>query len=173
MGIRNFTVSLFVPVLSVLTGCGEPDPAPSDEVMILNFRNNRNVFEEIRRDACELALEIGEEAGGSKYLTVMMDPSWSRPEVSNDIVQKYYAIFRKINAKGIQLSVSEDHCKIWVEYWSEGLAGGGDYKKFIHEEPNKLDIIVKSLYGLKLGAQIASYKRELEGGWWLAYDHYP
>ena len=104
----------------------------------------------------------------------MMDPEWSDPLVSDAERIRYYALFEKIDAKGVQaLFHTNNECEVWIEYWSVGWAGDADYKKFLFGAPHQRDQIVDSLDDLQMGSEIAFYRRPLEAGWWLALDHWP
>jgi hypothetical protein len=62
-----------------------------------------------------------------------------------------------------------------VEVWSVGFSGDGDYKKYrfgpeLHTpmiNSQNLDAIDRS------SDQIAFYQRQIEGDWWLEFQHWP
>lgn len=141
--------------------------------MIDLFHARRVVFEEIRSKACQKAGRSGDDIGSAGSQIIMMDPSWSKPEVSGAERDEYYALFRLIDAKGVQAVISKGKCEVWIEYWGVGWAGDADYKKFVFGKPDPDDRIVQSLDNLPLGMEIVFYRRELVDGWWLAYDHRP
>ena len=162
----------------LLTGCN--NTPPPDQEMIDLFRAQRPVFEEIRSRVCEKARHDGLEANlpdaqvGMRSQVVMMDPEWSRPLVSDAERDRYYALFEKIGAKGVQaLFGANNECELSIEYWAVGWAGDADYKNFVFGPPDETHLIVSSLDDAPMGPEIAFYRRQLEAGWWLALDHWP
>jgi hypothetical protein len=105
---------------------------------------------------------------------IMMDPEWSDPLVSDAERDRYYALFEKIDAKGVQaLFGANNECELSIEYWTVGWAGDADYKKFVFGAPLQKHQIVDSLDDAQMGSEIVFYRRQLEAGWWLALDHWP
>lgn len=143
-----------------------PDTPPSDQVMIETFQTHRAVFEELRKKICALP----------ESQTVMMDPAWSRPQVTAEVRDEYYRLLKIINAKGIQ-SVNRpgEKCLGSISYWANGWAGDGDYKLYSFDFPvGKIDILADSLDDLPLHpTEIQFFRRELTDGWAMEYRHWP
>ncbi len=142
--------------------------------MIDLFQTQRPVFEEIRARICEKAERDGEETVVGRSQVIMMDPEWADPLVSDAERDHFYALFEMIDAKGVQAIFSANNeCELWIEYWSVGWVGAADYKKFVFGAPDQTDQIVDSLDDVQMGSEIVFFRRKLEGGWWLALDHWP
>jgi hypothetical protein len=139
------------------------EPPPADEEMIATFNRHRTHFEALRERLCTLP----------DSQVVMMDPEWSRPEVSEADKEWYYSRFKIIEARGVQ-SVPNP-CRVSVEIWAFGFAGDGDYKKYVyglplHEETidlENLDAVDRS------SPEISFFRRKLEDGWSLEFHHWP
>jgi hypothetical protein len=143
------------------------DVAPDDRTMITNFHKNRAIFETLKDKICALP----------ESQTVMMNPAWSRPIISDQIRDDYYQLLRIIDAKGIQ-SVRNKFgidCSVAIEFWAKGWMVEADYKKYTFNDPaGKDDIVVESLDNLPLHpTEVQSFRRELIDGWALQYHHWP
>lgn len=144
-----------------------PNDPPSDQSMIDTFQAHRAVFEELREKICALP----------ESQTVMMDPAWSRPQVTGEVRDEYYRLLKIINATGIQgvKTKPDAECSGSISYWAKGWAGDGDYKEYSFNFPiGKDDMIVGSLDDLPLHpTEIQFFRRELTDGWAMEYRHWP
>ncbi|HEU0070079.1 MAG TPA: hypothetical protein VFS04_02175 [Alphaproteobacteria bacterium] len=158
-----FLASMAGVFIYAVFGGFRPGPPPSDQQMIENFERNRATFEALREKIC----------AHDDRQAVMMDPSWSRPEVSDDIREEYYALLRRVSARGIQsVKTQAGDCAGSVEYWSVGFLSG-DYKKYNFGPPWKDSVLVDSLDNLPLSQKIQFFHRDLTDGWALAFNHWP
>ncbi len=160
-------------VALALLAAGCDNTPPTDQEMIDLFQAQTPVFEEIRRRICGKAEHEGKDSGGNRSQVIMMDPEWSDPLVSDEDRSRYYALFEKIGAEGVQAVVRSGVCEVSIEYWAVGWAGDADYKNFRFGTPDQTVEIVDSLDDVRLGSEIVFYRRRLEAGWWLSLDHWP
>ena len=155
-------ILIFPFFASILSGCGG-DP-PTDEQMLSVFRENRDVFAELRESLCV----------DSDRRVVMMDPEWSEPEVLPQDKEQFYHLFQSINAKGVYY---DGDCNMRIAVWSIGFGGDGDYKYYAHwpsgpreseaTERSSLDSIDRSALDIEL------FYRPIEENWYLAFAHWP
>lgn len=143
------------------------DTTPSDQAMIENFHDNRAVFEALREKICALP----------ESQTVMMNPAWSRPVVTDQTRDEYYRLLERIDAKGVQSIRNEFgiDCQVTIEFWAKGWMVEADYKSYTFNDPtSKHDIVVNSLDNLPLHpTEVQIFRRELIDGWALQYAHWP
>ena len=143
------------------------DWPPSDQRLIGVFQKNRKVFDALQQDICSL----------SESQTIMKQPSWSRPVVSDEVRQKYYRLLRVINATGIS-SIKNRHgidCAVVIEVWARGTIFSADYKKYTYNMSTHPDeLMVDTLDNLTLDPnKIQFFRRNIGGGWALEYAHWP
>ncbi len=160
--MRNSLIIAALFGVNFLAGC--TDRPPTDQQMIQVFNRQRSTFDKLRSLAC----------GTSKGYEIMMQPEWSRPKISEREKHSYYALLRTIGARGIQWTPTPK-CIVWIEVWSVGLGGDGDYKKYRFGSPTGEPIqTVDSLEkNWRATDKIVFAQRELAGGWWLEFDHWP
>ncbi|MEJ0009771.1 MAG: hypothetical protein WDN72_04160 [Alphaproteobacteria bacterium] len=187
---RSLYIQLITAVLIILAvrACWLRVAPPADQEMIDNFYRHRDQFEELRRIVCRLPADRTEVMHGARFMTVMMDPEWARPQIPDAEKQRYYSLLKTIGATGVQGEVQPE-CVLDIEVWSTGFAGNGDYKHYhygVDHDPNakqmtrvgSLDEVNSVKFNLKSlkdesPDKIAFYYRPITGNWRLEFDHWP
>ncbi len=162
VSVQMRRILIFPLLASIISGCGG-DP-PTDEQMLSVFSENREVFSELRESLCV----------DGKRRAVMMDPEWSKPEVSPQEKEHFYHLFQSINARGVYY---DGDCNLRIAVWSIGLGGDGDYKYYAHwpTGPRESEAIERSSLDSidRSSLNIEFFYRPIEENWYLAFDHWP
>ena len=102
--IKHAKIIIIVTYL-LTPGCisNKPTPAPSDNELIIIFKNNREVFN-------QLVTSIQKDG----YFIVSSDPKWSNPEhIPLDKKKRYYDLLQQVRERG--------DWETWLEFFLTGI----------------------------------------------------
>jgi hypothetical protein len=159
--LEYLSMRTFLSLATLLAACSNPQP--TDALLISTYKAQRDTFLELRTVLC----------ASQEKRVVMLDPEWSRPEISDKERAQLYPLLKKVNAKGVYY---DGNCSFRIDVWSVGFVGGGDYKGYSYRpaEPwlgelvgsplEKVDRPINERFFVSL---------KIEDDWYLYLHHWP
>lgn len=171
--------------VAILTGCD--GPPPTDSQLAILFAGQRTTFEQLRDAMCTIAPQTVWASDG----TFSADDGVIYQKVPPAKLAIIGSLMTKIGATRAASLAPETEknrtslpCDVEIMVWSTGMLDSGDSRAFEYAlRPGPRELEVPSLENVDIRATVEiydkashhahrSYRKHLEGSWWLTRDYW-